>query len=217
MIRRFRHYPQIGGKRDRIPADCVEVDYIRSTGSQYVNLDFGFDPTDEIDAEFSVDISQTVDKYIVSPVRWNTSQNKFAIGVHTAMLKGEYCAAYGNIGTSYTVMKPDTVNDGRIHRWTYSSKVFSIVDLGLTRECLSISFGATTQNLRLFYGYASNTIGRIAHYKHIKMNGVGVDLVAVRCTTDGLGYLCDRLTGKLYGNTVTGDGFPAECIGPDKK
>ena len=68
-----------------------EVEWLGSTGTQYINLSFGFDPTDEIYSSFSIDTSQTTDKYIVSPISWNTNNNRFALGVH----QGGYCCGYG--------------------------------------------------------------------------------------------------------------------------
>lgn len=154
------------------------LQYIESSGTQWVDLPFGFDPTDEIEYSFSVDTSQTSDKYMVSPSSWNTDGNRFAMGVHNG---GIYTIGYGNTATGSTTLIPATVNDGNIHQWTYANKHFSIPSLSLVKDVSgnNFSFGSTTANLRLFYGYNSPTIGKAGDYKH-KKNGVLVcDLIPV--------------------------------------
>lgn len=179
-----------------LPYDA-QVEYLQSSGTQYINLDFGFDNTDEIYAVFSIDTSSSTDKYINSPIRWNNNNNRFGMGVYAY-----YCGAYGGSSTRNTRLTPNTSNDGNLHRWQYVNKVYSITDLNLTIDCSSITWGGTTANLRLFYGYSANTKGKIQSYKHIK-NGVAVcDFIAVR--KDGVGYLYDKVSGELFGNDGTG-------------
>lgn len=72
-----------------------------------------------------------------------------------------------------------------------------------------ISFGAVTANLKLFYGYNTNTVGRLYSYKHIKNGVVMVDLVPVR--VGSVGYLYDKKNGVIYGNSGTGN----FVVGPD--
>ena len=90
-------------------------------------------------------------------------------------------------------MQPLTANDGKIHQWAYSNKLFSVVDLSLSKNVSSISFGATSANLRLFYGYNSNTKGKLSSYKHIKNGQTMVDLIAVRFTNNN-----NQSEGALY-------------------
>ena len=191
-------------KYENIDTYDEEIEYIASTGTQFINLNFGFDNTDEVYTTFGVNTDQTSDKYIVSPIQWNNNNNRFAMGIYQY-----YCCGYGNSGTGSTRLTPNTTNDGKLHDWQYVNKVFTITDLNLTKNCTSITWGGTTANLRLFYGYNANTKGKIKSYKHIK-NGVTVcDLIAVR--KDGVGYLFDKVSGKLFGNSGTGDFI----LGPD--
>lgn len=184
----------------------AEIEYLESTGRQYINLPFGFDKTDEIYFSFSVKTTQTNDKYMNSPTSWNNNNNRFGMGVH---LGGYYTFAYGNQLTGYTNLLPRRVNDGAIHNWVYKNYICSVTDLNISRDCSSYTFGATTANLRLFFGYNSNTSGKVAYYKHIKNGVVVVELIPVRIGT--IGYLFDKVSGQLFGNSGTGD----FVLGPD--
>ena len=189
----------------RRPYDA-EIEYLESSGTQYINLPFGFDKTDEIYFSFSVKNTQTRDKYMNSPTSWNNNNNRFGMGVHNSL----YTFAYGNQATGYTNLLPSRANDGAIHNWVYKNYICSVTDLNISRDCSSYTFGATTVNLRLFFGYDSNTSGKIAYYKHIKNGVVVVELIPVRIGTTG--YLYDKVSGKLFGNAGTGNFI----LGPDK-
>lgn len=79
----------------------------------------------------------------------------------------------------------------------------------------SISFGATSANLRLFYGYSSNTKGKLSSYKHIKNGQTMVDLIAVRFLNENgqqEGAMYDKVSKQLFRNKGTG----SFTIGPDK-
>ena len=146
------------------------MEYIEnSDGAAYVQLNFGFDRTDKIETKFSVDSSYTQDKYIVSPQTWNNNSNRFGMGIHNGK---RFTAAFGSQQTGTTPLAPTKYNtNGEIYLWTYENNIFSIPALGTSLDVSGISFGGTTANLRLFYGYNSVTKGKIVSYKHWK-NGV---------------------------------------------
>ena len=210
----------LGGKR--LPYDA-EVEYLESTGTQWIGLPFGFFPTDEIIADFSIDTSQTTDKYINSPTRWNTSGNRFGMGAHDSC----YTCAYGNLSTGNTHLWPEKVNNGQIHHWTYANKIVRITDVGVSRDLSGITFGAETNNLKLFYGYNLNTRGKVRSYRHIKNGQVACDLIAVRFTNEqgvSEGAMFDRANptvGMNRDGTPRNDGLylnrgtGAFVIGPD--
>lgn len=187
------------GGGSSLPYDA-EIEYIESTGNQYINLPFGFDKTDEIYTSFNVPSNLKSDKYMICPITWNNNNNRFGMGNHTSMLT----AAYGNRVTDNTHLYPGTNADNIIHDWQYKDYVFSVTDIvGIpSLDCTSITFGGTTANLRLFYGYNSNTKGKLRSYKHIKNGVVVVDLIAVR--VGQVGYMYDKVSGELFGNDGTG-------------
>ena len=182
-----------------IPSDYTLLEYIQSTGSQYINLDFGFDKTDEIDIEFSVDSVNSNDKYIIAPIKWNDNKNRFGMGFHTRKTQIDlYTFAYGNVTTSNTFLEPNKKNDNQIHRWVYTNLKCMVMDMSVSIDVSNITFGKTTANLRLFYGYNSPTKGKIKHYKHKKKDFV-IDLYPVKRNDDEIG-MYDIASGRFYTN-----------------
>lgn len=175
----------------------AEIEYLQSSGTQYIDLNFGFDKTDEVYTSFAI-LTTTNDKYINSPIIWNNNNNRFGMGYHN----GGYCIGYGNNPTTGTLMSPKTANDTKIHNWEYKNYVFTITDLNVTKNVSSITFGGTTKNLRLFFGLNANTKAKIASYKHIKNGQTVIDLIPVRI--ENIGYMYDKVSGKLFGNNGSG-------------
>ena len=184
-----------------LPNIYQEVEYIESTGTQYINLPFGFDKTDEIFFKMSINASQTFgDIFMVAPSTWNTDSNRFAMGTYN----GNYIAGYGSIGTASTALLPTITNDGKIHNWRYSNYVFSITDLNISRDVSSISFGSTTQNLHLFKGLNNYNRGKICSYIHFKNNQKVIDLVPCYRKSDNVIGLYDLVNDTFYTNAGTG-------------
>ena len=193
----------------RIPSEYQEVEYIESTGTQYIDLPFGFDPTDEVETRFSIsiDLKQWNDKYMVSPTNWNTDNNRFAMGVHggnSALNTGYYTVGYGGNSTVTTKLSPETLNDGEFHEWEYKDYVFSVSGVDVSKNVSSITFGSTTANLRLFYGYKTNTKGKIAHYHHQKEDGTEINLIPCYRKSDNKIGMYDTVTGTFYTNQGAG-------------
>ena len=206
IVNRRRVY---GG--EKLPYDA-EIEYLQSTGTQYINLSFGFAETDEVYTVFSVDTSMISDKYMICPKRWCDNNNRFAMGVHdfNYLHAAAFTCAFGSVSTNSTSLNPLTLNDGEIHSWSYKNNYFSITDLGIGKDVSSYTFGRETKNLKLFYGYSSNTKGKMQSYKHVKDGVVVVELIPVR--VGQVGYMYDKVSGQLFGNAGTG----AFILGPDK-
>lgn len=201
-------YEPYKNRISRVPSEYQEVEYLQSTGTQYIDLDFGFDSTDEIETRFSIDIKHWTDKYIVSPSNWNTNDNRFAMGVHSGTAKlgaGYYTVGYGHNTTSNTRLLPEVLNDGEFHDWRYKDYTFSITDVYSSRNVSSITFGSTTANLRLFYGYNSKTRGKIASYHHKKANGTEINLIPCYRISDSKPGMYDTISGQFYTNSGTGE------------
>lgn len=201
----------------KLPDEYQEVEYIESTGTQYIELPFGFDRTDEIEARFTVfkgDAQYVSDKYIVSPSRWNDNNNRFAMGLHSAGGNNgnQYCVGFGNSLTSTTFLSPRTSSDFLMHTWEYKDGVFSISEIGLRRNVVNDAFGGTTYPLKLFYGYNSNTRGKIAYYKHKKANGDTYDLVPCYRKSDGEIGMYDTVSQTFYTNQGTGTFLKGEDV-----
>lgn len=171
-----------------MPSGYKQLLQVTSNGTAYIQLSFGFEETDEVAATFSVDTSQTTDKYIVCPQTWNNNSNRYGMGVHGG---GYYTGAFGNLSTGNTILTPRTTNDGELHNWTYAAATFAVTDKSCSINITGATFGGITTNLRLFYGYNSNTKGAISSYKHIKGSTTACDFVAAIRESDDTAGLYD--------------------------
>lgn len=178
----------------------IPIEYLQSSSTQYIELPFGFDRTDKVYARASVASNYATDKYFVSPKTWNTDNNRFAMGVHN---QGVYTCAFGATATGFTPLTPRTRNDGELHDWRYQNNIFEVLDLNLSFNATSIQFGTTSTNLKLFYGYNSNTSSKIAYYKHYKNDELIISLIPAK-DENGVGFMFDKVNRTIYDNAGTG-------------
>ena len=197
-------------EKSGLPSEYQQVEYVEGTGTQYIDLLFGFDDTDTIETRFSVDTSMGSDKYINSPKTWNNNKNRFGMGVHSASGSG-YCVGFGDRATNTTFLSPRTRNDGEFHMWTYSNREFLISDLECGLDVSNITFGGTTANLRLLYGYNAPTKCRIASYHHVK-TGAEYNLVPCYRKSDGEIRMYDLVNGVFYTNSGSGTFIKGEDV-----
>ncbi len=191
-----------GTNQTILPSTYQEVEYIGSTGTQFIDLPFGFDRTDIVDFDMSVDTNQTTDKYLVSPNSWNNNNNRFAMGI--GMHYPNLAVGFGSKSTDNTDLSPSVANDGERHQWHYQNSVFTILDLGVSYNGTSDTFGGTTTNLRLFYGYNANTKGKIYRYVHWKNGSKRVELIPCYRKSDNVIGLYDIINGTFYTNNGSG-------------
>lgn len=193
----------MASKKKRLPSEYQEVEWIGSNGAQFIQLPFGFDDADEIETIFSID-QNAIDKYIISPSVWNNNGNRFGMGRHIGQggLGNTFTAAYGTRPTGYTYLEPPTNPDYDLHKWTYKNHVFAIPELGISRDVSEIEFKGATTNLKLFYGYNSNTYGKIRYYKHIKSDA-SYHLIACYRKSDNEIGLYDIINDVFYTNDGT--------------
>ena len=142
------------------PAGYVWIDYAESDGSAYVELPFGFDKTDIVEFRGAI-LDTRSDKFLVSPNAWNNSNNRYAM---CGLNGGKFAIAFGSFTTSNT--KFDVSKDDDFHTWIYKNVEFGISDLNKKLIVSGALWGMRTNNIRLFFGYNSNAIGKISYYKH---------------------------------------------------
>lgn len=183
-----------------------EVEYLESNGSQFITLNFGFSPTDVVDTKFAV-LSGTSDKYVVSPITWNNSNNRYGLGVQN----GAYTAAFGAMASGSCKLVPTTTYNTDLVTWHYENRLFEVKEKGLSFDTSTITFGNDTALLRLFYGYNANTVARLSHYFHYKNDGTKVELVACYRRADRKPGLYDLVSGTFY----TNDGLSEFVVGQE--
>lgn len=189
------------------PSGYRKIEYAESTGNAFVWLPFGFDRTDEIETKFALTKTSDnmQDKYIVAPSPWNNNNNRFALGIHisgVAATQNVYTVGFGARSTGQTNLLPVTVMDFTMRVWKYKENVFSIPSLGLALDVSDIAFGGTTANIKMFYGYGTNTAGKVAYYKHTH-DGVKHHIIPIQKISDGTVEMYDAATQTILSRTGT--------------
>lgn len=190
-----------------LPEEYQRVEYIESSGTQFIELPIGFYPTDTISFKGANNQYEIDDKYLVASQRWNNDNNRFALlGSNRNLLSNRViCFGYGSKPTGATWYYEQVVRDSNFHTIDYSNKV-SLIDRGLGAIGVgNIAFGSETTNLKLFYGYNSNTAGKICYYIHEKADGRKLALYACYRKSDGVIGMYDIENDVFYTNDGTGD------------
>ena len=185
-----------------LPVGYKRIEYAESDGSAFVQLPFGFDANDEVETKFVVTkkSERMIDKYIVSPSRWNDNSNRFALGIHSYTDTNIYTIGFGAGSTAVSYLRPATRPDSAMHTWTYKERVFSIPELGLSYSAEGIAFGGETYPLKLFYGYNTNTAGKIGFYNH-KHEGILHKIIPIQNIVNGTVEMYDTTTKTIMQRT----------------
>jgi hypothetical protein len=178
----------------------TELEYIESTGTQYLNLGVTFKNTDECYLD-GVLLSHASDKFMLAPSKWNNNNNRFGMFGGYGSTFGY---AYGAKVTNGCFYSPSFAKDTNRHIFSYIDKTFRIEDLGATADVSSITWGGDTSELRLFYGYSSITSGRVYSYKQKRDGVLLIDLIPV-LDLNNTPCMYDKVSGTFFYNQGTGD------------
>lgn len=186
-----------------LPVGYKRIAYAESDGNAFVQLPFGFDANDEVETKFVVTEKSDYmkDTYIVSPSRWNDNSNRFALGIHPGGLSSNvYTIGFGAVSTAESFLRPATRPDSAMHTWTYKERVFSIPELSLSYSVEGVGFGGETYPLKLFYGYNTNTAGKISFYNH-KHEGILHEIIPIQNIANGTVEMYDTTTKTIMQRT----------------
>lgn len=186
-----------------LPSEYQRVEYIESSGTQFINLPYGFDVTDTISMRSAIDTSMSRDKFMVCPTRWNNNNNRF--GLCGISYSNNLAFAFGVLSTADTIFYIAHPNDGLMHKYHYLDKLFIKKDVVGAFGVDGVTFGAETYPLRLFYGYNANTTGKIAYFVHEKADNRKIALFACYRKVDGVIGMYDIENDVFYTNDGTGD------------
>ena len=189
-----------------LPYDA-EVEYLESTGMQWI--DTGVIANGEFDVEYTIQTPSSTDftlQFMVGGARSASQHLNFGQYEPNGRFTLGFLGNYWVVATS--VIAANTLYTVKIH-YAYGSQTATINGANATSQTLT---GTEALNLNIylfkrnFYG-ASDTIppmkGRMYAFK-IWQNGVLVrDFIPVR--VGQVGYMYDRVSGKLFGNAGTGD------------
>lgn len=187
----------------RLPYDA-EVEFLESTGTQWI--DTGVKPSEDLATYITFSYQQIANNVSAFGSRSNSTVNdrywlnydsKFEIG-------------YGNWGSAVETTSVGAINTIAFNEIVDGNHTFTV-------NGRSITFSGTPNtsvNIIVFgrvVGSTAPVLSKMRLYSMSMMrNGVLVrDYIPVRKGT--VGYLYDRVTGKLFGNAGTGD----FVLGPD--
>ena len=204
----------------QLPYDA-EVAYLESTGTQYIQTDYT--PTIFHDFKAVVAMMDLGDAQFASALGTakNTSNNgMIPLMIRNGSVSGWHCSIFvdigGPAGEVHTITSKlsqaigyqdywryDWYNSGSAIGGTYQKKSNPIVWLGkMTIFACSYDNGNVNRlSKSRFYSFSATDVNS---------DELVVDLIPVR--KGAVGYIYDRVSGKLFGNAGTG----AFIIGPDK-
>ena len=188
----------------RLPYDA-EVEYLESSGTEYINTerpipaDFWFDAT--------MDITGTNGAYkTLLGARIGSADHDYQFSFQGA--NNYFLARYGNNSPQYYSQLQTGMTRIRIES---GGKLY-------INESFALQLGVGSPSDNNMFIFALNNNGAVSQQaKYIRLYSLKYggtneehDLIPVR--KGAVGYLYDRVTGKLYGNAGTGD----FVVGPDK-
>lgn len=212
-MRRFRTFGETK-KRGGIPDDCYEVEWLKVNGGAYIELDYFTGNRLRVQFKATYQTSSAEQDIICNQ---DNSTGRFVVGAASS----KWFAYSRSSSKQDTNSWSDAITAGTTYEVVadYDSieneKALSVDGVGFAKtSCTTIA--NTNKKVRLFRntsgGYPFN--GEVYYLKLDKNGSPWYDLVPVRREEDGVsvGYMCDRLTGTLYGNAGSG----SFVIGPDK-
>ena len=180
-----------------LPYDS-EVEYLESTGTQYINT--GVTPSSNLTISATLCKTDTASGFLFGARQANAT-NSFCLASFSSYARVDF----GGIGKTSGQTKIGEICDSNMHTISVAYPTITL-DGAATTMATASSF-SLSKDIVLF---ANNTNGTIAAYSGVRIaafkiwdNGVLVrDYVPVRVGT--VGYLYDRVSGQLYGNAGTG-------------
>lgn len=210
-----RHIQSMAAKRSGgIPADCVEVEWLKVNAGAYIELDYftGNKLRIALKASFP---SGTAEQDIVN--NQDNATGRFVLGT----IGGKW----------FSYSRSASKSDANAQSGSYAVGVFcdveTVYDTANNVKSLTVNGTAATKTscttvantnklVRVFRNTSGGNVFNGELYSlYMEKDGTPwYDLVPVRRVVNGVsvGYLCDRLTGQLYGNAGSG----SFVIGPDK-
>lgn len=192
-------------KRRSLPAGYYRLDYIESTGTQWIDTGVSVSPTNAPKLKTVVDkISTTTGKFALDGTAYGGSPytNGFYIGVDE---NGNIAYADGR-----AIVRTTTAYDGTRRVFTYDAPNGTLDVAGLFSQ--SFTFRAPDAGLNFYlFGYNGASNGADCYSGKIYAAQLYLDGVLVRnmipcfSATDGEVGLYDKVNGVFYGNDGTGE------------
>ena len=176
----------------------AEVEYLKSTGTQWIDTAIILQETDsvEIDAMF---LNKSADNFMMGATAYSSGEGSVWIEVFSNTTH------YVRFGSSSSASQSGNAS-ANMNVWrTYKIKKGSFYVDGV-RKLTPNYAGMPTRSLVVFGRNNSTTNGGMCEIRKTKItrdNTLVLDLIPVRCGTTG--YMYDRVSGTLFGNDGTGN------------
>lgn len=185
--------------KKELPYDA-EIEYLESTGTQYI--DTGIIPDSNTGIEIVVSTSNSTDQYLVG-LRDTDGNTRWTIGKSS-----QYYYGYGNYAPVVSrndntfVAELNYLNSGKFVCY-YEATPSSITQVNLGTPGFT-----PVNNIRLFgsAGISASYTKAACKLYVVKISQEGnilMDLIPVR--VEQVGYMYDKVSGQLFGNAGTGD------------
>jgi len=182
-----------------------QVAYLESTGTQYLLLPFGFEPTDELTATAFLVDAQSTDRPIVGTYPWNSPGD-----TRFSMFGKVYWGGVGvklgiHFGNGNNIFEPTLSPTSReVITISYSNRVFRCGESQVDTSDMSFA-AAESSPVSIFRTVNGNYVtGGIIGYRHAKANGNAVDLIPVLDWNDRPA-MYDKVSRQLFYNQGTGE------------
>lgn len=192
-----------------LPYDA-EVEYLESTGTQYIETGLYLQSSDTVSMRASISTAS-------QSCFWSARQMPFPRRTFTLFYLGLYGQTTGRFdyGTQQTTTTQDVdfvsinFNDwfGTHEYKAVANKLYIDDTLYATCQADQFTTGGPVRLLAAESSSSSGTItnffhGKVYNFKVIRNGNTIMDLVPVR--KNGVGYMYDKITGGLFGNSGTG-------------
>ena len=188
----------------RLPYDA-EVEYLQSSGTQYIDTGVKKTSGTTIDCTFS--LASTSTKAVFGARTGAANSDRLALFAFNSNFRFD-------AGSQRYLYTPNTTSTFRF-QYDGTNAVLTNLTTGVV-DTQAVSIGeAGTVNIVLFGVSTNGNIsapleGRIYSFKLWQSGVLALDFIPVR--KGAVGYLYDRVTRKLFGNAGTGD----FVLGPDR-
>ena len=186
-------------------ADIVEIEYLESDGTQYIVTDVYPSITN---TRMTIDYQYTINTNEQLMGAGFSNNNRFNIGISS----GKFRMGLGS--TWFDVLNPRDLDR---HKWilenngtSYSASIDNTTVSGSVTSVADIETYPFVVNVRGGVLNQTKCSGKLYGFSVMKSGTVVLDLIPVRIGQ--VGYMRDKISGKLYGNSGTG----SFILGSDK-
>ena len=185
-----------------LPYDA-QVEYLQSTGTQYIQLPLNVPAGSYFEVEFDVIIDSvyaSTSNTLFGANPWRQCQvNYYSKSTTTVSFASYLGNSTGNGGFGTKLGEKTHVIFSTTHTHSYTENE------DLTNRLVSRPLSSAITAFRIFrgYRYSNEYPAKIPNFKIKVGDNIVYDLIAVR--KDNIGYMYDKISGELHGNAGTND------------